>query len=115
MPSQKKAALITGGASGMGLAVATSLAARSDWELHLVDLNPSAGAAAAQSLPSAVFHQADVANYDSLASTFKDMFRETGRLTLSLPMPVLRRRVTSTKSTRRAMAAWIHHQSPAPC
>lgn len=80
MTAQKKVALITGGVSGMGLAVATALDARGDWDLHLVDLNPSAGAAAVQSLPSATFHQADVTNYDSLAKCFRDVFTKTRRL-----------------------------------
>lgn len=80
MASGRKVALITGGASGMGLAVATSLAARGGWDLHLVDLNPSAGAAAAQSLPSATFHQADITDYDSLAKAFKNSFTKARRL-----------------------------------
>lgn len=64
----------------MGLAVATSLAARGDWAIHLVDLNPAAGAAAAKSLQSATFHQADITDYDSLAASFKSIFTETRRL-----------------------------------
>lgn len=80
MASEKKVALITGGASGLGLAVASSLAARGDWELHLVDLNATAGAAAVDSVPFTFFHQADITDYRSLAQSFKDTFARTRRL-----------------------------------
>lgn len=80
MPAEQKVALITGGASGMGLAVARSLAARGGWDLHLLDLNLTAGAAAAESLPSATFHQVDITDYNSLGASFKAMFTKTRRL-----------------------------------
>lgn len=66
----KKVAFITGGASRMGLAVATSLASRTNegWDLHLVDLNASAGESAVSSLgPKAHFHKTNVT--DSLPSS----------------------------------------------
>lgn len=79
MLTAKKTAIITGGASGMGLAVARALAARGGWDLHLVDMNAGMGAKAAASL-SATFHQADVTKYNAQASVFKDAFQKSGRL-----------------------------------
>ncbi|TPX14823.1 uncharacterized protein E0L32_004932 [Thyridium curvatum] len=75
-----KSAIITGGASGMGLAVAQALAARGGWDLHLVDLNAEAGKAAASSLPGATFHQADATKYASLAAAFEAAFKSSGRV-----------------------------------
>lgn len=72
-----RVAIITGGASGMGLAVAQALAARGGWELHLIDLNQVAGKAAASSLPCAHFHRADATNYTSLAAAFKEAFESS--------------------------------------
>ena len=45
MAPTRKVALITGGASGMGLAVAQALAARGEWDIHIVDMNVAAGEA----------------------------------------------------------------------
>jgi len=45
MAPTKKVALITGGASGMGLAVAQALSARGEWNIHIVDMNVAAGEA----------------------------------------------------------------------
>lgn len=75
-----KVALITGGASGMGLAVATALSARGNWTLHLVDLNETAGKDAASSLPNAQFHKTNVTSYASLSSTFETAFKTSGQL-----------------------------------
>lgn len=74
-----KVAIITGGASGMGLAVAKSLAAAS-WKVHILDLDKSAGAAAIQQTPELKFSQADVTSFDSLASVFDNIFQSEGRL-----------------------------------
>ena len=80
----KKSAFITGGASGMGLAVAEALAARTHeaWDLHLVDLNAEAGAQAASAVKNAHFHQADVTSYESLTSAFENAFAISGRFDL---------------------------------
>ncbi|KAK7542218.1 uncharacterized protein J3D65DRAFT_565471 [Phyllosticta citribraziliensis] len=77
-----KVALITGGASGIGLAVATLLSERTTppWHIHIVDMNPSAGAAAAASLPCAKFHHADVSDYSALSIVFAAIFASEGRL-----------------------------------
>ena len=42
MVPSKKTAIITGGASGMGLAVAQALGARGNWDIHVVDMNVAA-------------------------------------------------------------------------
>jgi NAD(P)-dependent dehydrogenase (short-subunit alcohol dehydrogenase family) len=75
-----KVALITGGASGMGLAVATALSKRGDWDLHLIDLNVSAGVSAASSLSNATFHQTNVTDYASLTAAFEVTFNASGRI-----------------------------------
>jgi NAD(P)-dependent dehydrogenase (short-subunit alcohol dehydrogenase family) len=74
-----KTAIITGGASGMGLAVAESLAARGGWDLHLIDMNATAGEKVASSL-SATFHQCNITQYSALAAVFKKVFETSGRL-----------------------------------
>jgi NAD(P)-dependent dehydrogenase (short-subunit alcohol dehydrogenase family) len=78
----KKVAFITGGASGMGLAVAQALAARTneDWDLHLVDLNVDALKKAASSLKNAYSHQANVTDYASLTSAFESAWAKSERL-----------------------------------
>jgi NAD(P)-dependent dehydrogenase (short-subunit alcohol dehydrogenase family) len=78
----KKSAFITGGASGMGLAVAQELSNRTneDWDLHLIDLNAEAGKKAASSLKNAHFHQTNVTDYNSLISAFEAAFSTSGRL-----------------------------------
>jgi NAD(P)-dependent dehydrogenase (short-subunit alcohol dehydrogenase family) len=82
MAPTKKAAFITGGASGMGLAVATALASRDNetWDLHLIDLNASAGESAVSSLKNAHFHKTNVTDYDSLVSAYESAFKISGRL-----------------------------------
>jgi NAD(P)-dependent dehydrogenase (short-subunit alcohol dehydrogenase family) len=73
-------AIITGGASGMGLEVAKVLAAKGNWILHLFDMNESAGEAAAASLSNATFHKVNVIDYASISSAFEKVFVSAGRL-----------------------------------
>jgi NAD(P)-dependent dehydrogenase (short-subunit alcohol dehydrogenase family) len=82
MTPTKKAAFITGGASGMGLAVAKALASRTneEWDLHLVDLNASTGNDAVSSLSNAHFYKTNVTDYDSLVSAYEEAFKISGRL-----------------------------------
>ncbi|KAF1982582.1 NAD(P)-binding protein [Aulographum hederae CBS 113979] len=74
-------ALITGGASGMGLAVADALARRGDWNIHVLDLNDTAGAKAQKALGScSTFHKTNVNDYASLSSVFDAIFRKENRI-----------------------------------
>ncbi|KAF1946422.1 NAD(P)-binding protein [Clathrospora elynae] len=66
-------------ASGMGLAVATSLSQRPDWTLHILDLDSSTGQPIASSL-GATFHACDVTDESTLASIFKTVFNQHRRL-----------------------------------
>ncbi|KAI1340811.1 hypothetical protein F5Y15DRAFT_414531 [Xylariaceae sp. FL0016] len=74
-----KTAVITGGASGIGLAVAQALAARGSWDIHLLDINQDAGAAAAASI-SATFHLVDITHYPSLGLAFQRAYLAHHRL-----------------------------------
>lgn len=76
----RQVAFITGGASGMGLAVATALSKRGNWDLHLIDLNASSGEQAASSLPNAFFHQTNVNDYSQLVAAFEATFNQSGRI-----------------------------------
>ncbi|TKA38830.1 hypothetical protein B0A49_12871, partial [Cryomyces minteri] len=76
-----KVALITGGASGMGLEVAKALSKRGGWQINLLDLNAERGEEAASSLgKTAKFHQTDVGQYKALSTTFDNIFKSHGRL-----------------------------------
>ncbi|KXL48356.1 hypothetical protein M433DRAFT_152359 [Acidomyces richmondensis BFW] len=76
----QKVAIITGGASGMGYAVASALASTGNWELHLVDMNAKLGQEAAMQLRCSTFHDLDVTNYSRLAGVFKTAFLKHRRL-----------------------------------
>ncbi|KAJ5794566.1 hypothetical protein N7457_001165 [Penicillium paradoxum] len=73
-------AIITGGASGMGLAVAKALSARTNWEIHIFDINEEHGARTAQDLPRTTFHRADVTKYSDLAAAFQSTFQQHNKL-----------------------------------
>ncbi|CAI7608144.1 unnamed protein product [Penicillium pancosmium] len=75
-----KVALITGGASGMGLAVATALSTRPDWEIHILDINSERGSQAARSLARTTSHYADVTKYNILGEAFQQCFQAQKRL-----------------------------------
>ncbi|KAI0011565.1 15-hydroxyprostaglandin dehydrogenase [Xylariaceae sp. FL0662B] len=70
--SNSKAAIITGGASGLGLGVAETLL-RKGWRVHIFDLNEPSGS-------RAIFHKVDVASWESLSSAFDAVFEAEPRL-----------------------------------
>ncbi|KXJ91720.1 hypothetical protein Micbo1qcDRAFT_203776 [Microdochium bolleyi] len=85
----RKVAIITGAASGMGLDVARLLAKTQPgvWNLHLFDINETAGAAVAAEISSpaghgtaATFHEVDIGRYDTLASAFHAVWAREQRL-----------------------------------
>ncbi|KAJ5775876.1 uncharacterized protein N7511_000887 [Penicillium nucicola] len=75
-----KVALITGGASGMGLAVTKALSARSDWHIHILDINEERGTQTTKEVPRTTFHRANVTQYSDLAAAFQAAFLESGSL-----------------------------------
>lgn len=82
MQLPKKVAIITGGASGMGLAVASALSTRvyEDWDIHIFDLSESAGKAAVTSFKNTYFHRTNVTDYSSLCAAFEATFNTAQRL-----------------------------------
>ncbi|KAK5737012.1 hypothetical protein LTR17_006973 [Elasticomyces elasticus] len=74
-----KVAIITGGASGIGLATVKALSQRQDWELHVLDFNPQASKAL-DGIPDTFFHQVDITNYSALGAVFRDVFIRHRRL-----------------------------------
>ncbi|ORY06027.1 hypothetical protein BCR34DRAFT_666720 [Clohesyomyces aquaticus] len=79
--STNRVAIITGGASGMGLAVAQTLSIQGGWDIHILDLNTESGESTARSLgPNATFHKCNVTSYDSLGSIFNTIYTQSSRL-----------------------------------
>lgn len=63
----------------MGYAVSEALTSQGDWDIHIFDMNPEGGKAAAEKL-SATFHKVDVTDYGSQGAAFKAVFAKTRRL-----------------------------------
>jgi NAD(P)-dependent dehydrogenase (short-subunit alcohol dehydrogenase family) len=77
-------ALITGGASGLGLAVAENLIAAGG-KVALVDVNDAAGVEAVHKLgPNASFHKTDVTSESDVAATVAAAAAAMGGLTLAV-------------------------------
>jgi hypothetical protein len=75
-----KVALITGGASGMGLSVAERLVERG-WNVMIADINSAAGEKAAQRLGDhAAFVKVDTMDYESQAAAFVETWKAWSRL-----------------------------------
>lgn len=75
----KKTAIITGGASGMGLEVAKSLS-HDGWLVYILDLNVAAGESVVREHPKLRFVKVNVASWESLSSAFDAVFKAQGRL-----------------------------------
>ncbi|KAI0111709.1 3-beta-hydroxysteroid dehydrogenase [Daldinia grandis] len=79
MANSKEVAIITGGASGLGLAITRSLSQKG-WRVHAFDLNAISKDVLELGLGSCTFHRVDVASWDSLSSAFHAVFKIEGRL-----------------------------------
>ncbi|KAI1503788.1 hypothetical protein F5X99DRAFT_374444 [Biscogniauxia marginata] len=78
MPSHR-VAVITGGASGIGLAVAGSLAQKG-WSVHIFDLSKQEEQSIANQISATTFHEVDVNSWQSLSSGFDKVFQAESRL-----------------------------------
>ncbi|KAH7087752.1 hypothetical protein FB567DRAFT_470286, partial [Paraphoma chrysanthemicola] len=72
-------ALITGGASGLGLAVAKRLA-ELGWNLTIVDYSEKGEQIAKDLGEKTLFQKVNVASYDEQAKAFSDTYKKWGRL-----------------------------------
>lgn len=72
-------AIITGGASGMGLEVAKHLSSHG-WLVYMLDLNAAAGEAVVREHPELKFVQVNVTSWEQLSSAFDTIFKANGRL-----------------------------------
>ncbi|KAK4505171.1 hypothetical protein PRZ48_003134 [Zasmidium cellare] len=72
MTGERKVAVITGGASGIGLEVVKALAGRPDWNVHVLDISDREVTSASARITT---HKADVTNYEQLANVFHKIFK----------------------------------------
>lgn len=78
--SSAKVALITGGASGMGLSVAERLI-ELGWNVMITDINQEGGEKAAKRLGHhAAFVKVDTTDYESQAKAFVETWKKWSRL-----------------------------------
>ncbi|MEG1107084.1 MAG: SDR family oxidoreductase [Eubacterium sp.] len=83
MNSQKKVAVITGGAGGIGLATAKILASDYNYRIALIDINPEAGEKARialSELTEATFFKCDLSKIDQVKETIKNIAKNFGRI-----------------------------------
>jgi 15-hydroxyprostaglandin dehydrogenase (NAD) len=78
--SQQPVAIVTGGASGIGLALSRHLLSR-DWIVAIADLAPSPPAELLDA-PALMYRSVDVTSYTHLAAFFADTYETWGRLDL---------------------------------
>ncbi|KAF9891286.1 hypothetical protein FE257_004850 [Aspergillus nanangensis] len=73
-------AIITGGTSGIGLAVGRQLTEQPNWRVYLIGTNEQRGHDTVKDLPRASFCKANVGDYDSIASVFQEIFEQNARI-----------------------------------
>ncbi|KAG9259034.1 15-hydroxyprostaglandin dehydrogenase [Emericellopsis atlantica] len=76
--SSNKVAIVTGASSGMGEALAEALASRG-WLVAMFDIQPN-DTLAARLGDGATYHHCDVADYDSQARAFTEVWDKYGRI-----------------------------------
>jgi 15-hydroxyprostaglandin dehydrogenase (NAD) len=108
--SSAPVAYITGGASGMGLAVAQELSAQG-WNLTIVDLNPASISSAQPQFDAerTIFIQADVTDYDAQGRAFLATWDTWKRLDLVFANAGIGDRIDFY-----APAATMHPELPIP-
>jgi 15-hydroxyprostaglandin dehydrogenase (NAD) len=80
--SSAQVALITGGASGMGLGLAEKLVSQG-WNITIVDFNEETGKAVAEKLGPPVFYiKGNVARYEDQSAAFVATFKKWGHIDL---------------------------------
>lgn len=82
MASDSPVAVITGGASGMGLALAEDLAQK-NWKVAILDINDKGGKALEEKFSGKVSYlRANVVDYEAQAVAFESVWKSWGRLDL---------------------------------
>ncbi|KAF7553822.1 hypothetical protein G7046_g6986 [Stylonectria norvegica] len=76
--ASKRVAIVTGASSGMGEALSEDLVSKG-WQVAMADLQPNAELATKLG-DNASFYHCDVADYDSQAKCFQDVWNKYGRL-----------------------------------
>ncbi|KAI8629041.1 hypothetical protein F5Y19DRAFT_484977 [Xylariaceae sp. FL1651] len=102
--SSSKVAIITGGASGIGLAVTEALSQKG-WAVHIFDVNNEKGATAAANNPSVIFHEADITSWESLSRAFDAPFKAKGHLDFVFANAGVLEKRSSTRGTSSELTA----------
>lgn len=78
MAASAQVAIVTGGNSGMGMALARDLIKRG-WKVAIADINENK-TFAEELADGASFHKCNVADYDSQADMFQNVWNKYGRI-----------------------------------
>lgn len=78
MASSSPVAIVTGGNSGMGMGIVSRLVEKG-WKVAIADIKPNAKFAE-QLGEASTFHKCDVADYDSQAEMFQQVWDKHGRI-----------------------------------